>query len=343
MTNFGLTTAAVLAATFHPLQDPDEATERELLSVGDPAPALTIEAWIKGDPVEAFEPGGIYVVEFWATWCAGCRQAFPHLSSLQEKYADEVVFINVATKEASKSDTPYSESLPLVRDFVANRSDMDFTVAMDAEGDPTYRDWLVASDHRALPHTFIVDQQGRIAWDGSPHSDFDLHLDRLIDGTFDIEAEAEAREFHRRVSAEVAAGREELQGLVQNDFKKAVDHAKEWRVAARNNFDVLTAIADVFSADELSKEAHSFAGDTAMLAGNLYKHERKGLIAMTFDKAARLHAKAGDFEKAVEAAQAAFEYAPFIAAGDNPDVIERIVQAYEGQLESYKAQLDESR
>lgn len=39
------------------------------LKPGDPAPALKIDKWVKGQPVEAFEKGKVYVVEFWATWC----------------------------------------------------------------------------------------------------------------------------------------------------------------------------------------------------------------------------------------------------------------------------------
>jgi hypothetical protein len=38
------------------------------LEVGSDAPKLTIAEWVKGDKVEAFEEGHVYVIEFWATW-----------------------------------------------------------------------------------------------------------------------------------------------------------------------------------------------------------------------------------------------------------------------------------
>jgi hypothetical protein len=35
------------------------------LNIGDTAPPLRIREWIKGTPIENFEKGKIYVVEFW--------------------------------------------------------------------------------------------------------------------------------------------------------------------------------------------------------------------------------------------------------------------------------------
>lgn len=43
------------------------ATTQPTLNVGDRAPALNVDRWLKGEPVTAFQPGTIYVVEFWAT------------------------------------------------------------------------------------------------------------------------------------------------------------------------------------------------------------------------------------------------------------------------------------
>ncbi|ACV68151.1 TlpA family protein disulfide reductase [Desulfohalobium retbaense] len=37
--------------------------------------------------------GQVVVLNFWATWCAGCREEIPELVALREKYADHEVLI----------------------------------------------------------------------------------------------------------------------------------------------------------------------------------------------------------------------------------------------------------
>jgi hypothetical protein len=38
------------------------------LKPGDPAPPLAITEWVQGGPIEGFEKGKVYLIEFWATW-----------------------------------------------------------------------------------------------------------------------------------------------------------------------------------------------------------------------------------------------------------------------------------
>src|SRR5262249_43056309 len=63
------------------------------LKVGDPAPALKVSRWLQGKEVKKFEPGQVYVVEFWATWCGPCIAAMPHLAELQARYKGKGVTV----------------------------------------------------------------------------------------------------------------------------------------------------------------------------------------------------------------------------------------------------------
>src|ERR1700744_5719893 len=79
-------------------------TRSHLFDLGDPAPPLRVKEWIKGTPVENFEKGRVYVVEFWATWCAPCRAAMPHLSSLASKYKHKFTFLAIDINKNAHAD-----------------------------------------------------------------------------------------------------------------------------------------------------------------------------------------------------------------------------------------------
>jgi len=92
--------AALLALTFH-CAITSAADEESHLKIGDPAPILHPMAWIKGEPVTHYDPGRIYVVEFWATWCPPCLESVPRLTALQSKYRDELTVVGVNVLESA--------------------------------------------------------------------------------------------------------------------------------------------------------------------------------------------------------------------------------------------------
>ena len=149
--------------------------------LGDPAAPLEIATWIKGDAVDLAAAKGrkIVVVEFWATWCGPCRVSIPHLTELQKKFKDKgVVFVGVSDETPAK-----------VQPFADNMGDqMDYTVAVDRNR-RTFAAYMGAYGVNGIPHAFIVDKEGRIAWHGHPMQAMDQVLERMTANTFDLTVE----------------------------------------------------------------------------------------------------------------------------------------------------------
>jgi len=153
------------------------ATAHAAGSLGQEAPALKIATWTKGKPVDLGVAKGkqIVVVEFWATWCGPCRQSIPHLTELQKKFKDQVIFVGVSDEAAGT-----------VKPFVEKMGDkMDYVVAVDAKRQ-TSVDYMEGFGVNGIPHAFIVDKGGKIVWHGHPMAEMEDVLEEVIAGKYDL-------------------------------------------------------------------------------------------------------------------------------------------------------------
>ncbi len=143
------------------------------LKVGDKAPAVKVDKWVKGEAVSGFDSGKVYVVEFWATWCPPCIEAIPHMTELQKKHK-AVTFIGVAGSERQKGDKDAKdERLEKVEAFVKKQGDkMDYRVAFDGTR-AMPEAWLRPAGKNGIPCAFVVDHEGKVAWIGNPLSEAD--------------------------------------------------------------------------------------------------------------------------------------------------------------------------
>lgn len=170
------------------------------LTIGSPAPELKVERWMQGTPVQ-IEPKGIYVLEFWATWCVPCIEAMPHLSRLSEKYKDKATFIgvNIADRRAKEEQTPKSQ---VHVDRVAawlkqNAGKMTYGVVLDDSEGTVNRNWMLAAGKNSIPTTFIV-QDRKVVWIGHPGV-LDEPLAQIVEGKYDLAAaKAKAEEDRAR-------------------------------------------------------------------------------------------------------------------------------------------------
>lgn len=184
------------------------------LTVGSPAPALKVNRFLKGESVTVFEPGKIYVVEFWATWCGPCIEAMPHVSELQTRYP-KVTFIGVNVWEDDDS---------AAEQFLKTKGkQLSYRIASDniPEGGNAYdgamaKTWLAAAEVNGIPTAMVVDAQGRIANITHPMS-LEECLPQIISGKWDLAAAAKqhllsvlpertSREFNERMEALLKPG-----------------------------------------------------------------------------------------------------------------------------------------
>lgn len=148
------------------------AFEASALKVGDPAPEMGIDTWVKGGPVASLnEPGKLYVIEFWATWCAPCRQTIPHLTKIQAKYKDKgLTVIGVSTDEDKTKVEPFVKQMG---------SKMEYTVAIDSDG-KTSMAYKEAVGAEGIPYAFLIGGGGKVLWHGHPMAGLDNVIDLAL-------------------------------------------------------------------------------------------------------------------------------------------------------------------
>jgi thiol-disulfide isomerase/thioredoxin len=228
------------------------------LKVGDPAPALGVLSWIKGNSISQFRPGQVYVVEFWATWCPPCNRMMPVLSALQRKYAGSVTVIGIDARETERSDG----SIDFVKAFVAKKGDaMGYTVAMDdPEKHPAFDAWMGAGGSFGIPTTFIVDKGGRLVWVGHPNGDtepaFDAALEQALQGTSDLGAA------------------KKLQQQVNRETDKRKLEQPMWDAVRRRDYTAVLAEADRLKTREPGSDPQLF---TVRLGALLHINENEAL------------------------------------------------------------------
>lgn len=256
------------------------------LGIGDPAPKLEVSQWVKG---QSFDPAksdgkGVYVVEFWATWCAPCVASVPHLTELQHRFADKGLRIVGVTEHRDDN------TLEIVKQFVDKQGEkLDYAIAFDKDG-AVSRAYMEASGQDGIPTAFVIEQQGRIAWIGHPMDGLDEVIEEVVSGKFDIERARKLSDVQRSLWASwqeenweaVFKAARAWAALEPGD---ATPHLVRFQILA-HDLGKTDAARDVLV--EAVKALHDHADGLAALASEISREEpEQGIAEVALQAAAR--------------------------------------------------------
>lgn len=164
-----------------------EAFADERLTIGSPAPPIKVATWIKGPPVTAFEKGKVYVVVFHTTAGSPYDQAFACLTDIAKKYEGKLTLfgVDVWEKDGPQDQASINKKVADYANSLGNQ--LAYRLAVDDTKDTMARSWVLASGTMART-CFIVNRDGKIAWIGHAREGIEKVLDKVIAGTFDLDA-----------------------------------------------------------------------------------------------------------------------------------------------------------
>lgn len=136
-------------------------------------PAL--ETWLKGEPHRGFQPGKVFVFDFFATNCSHCKEYAPLITRLAREYgAKGLEFVAI-------TDEPEDR----VRAWLAQPGKLDevpYSVAVDTDRSSLAS--LQAGTFRSFNPRFFVMRDGVLLWHGHP-KEAEPVLAAIVAGTWD--------------------------------------------------------------------------------------------------------------------------------------------------------------
>lgn len=138
------------------------------VSIGSPAPELgatrSFNTEDKGPVSLSSYRGQVVLIDFWATWCGPCVAAIPHVQELDRKFRDKGLVVIGHTDGSSRN----------LDAFIAEKK-ITYIITVGADIGNAY-------GVTGIPRVFLIDTEGKIAWDGHPAELQEATVANLVKG-----------------------------------------------------------------------------------------------------------------------------------------------------------------
>jgi thiol-disulfide isomerase/thioredoxin len=104
------------------------------------------------------------LIDFWATWCAPCRNNVPHLNAVAEKYGPRGLSVLALSMEKVETVAPHLATWGMKYAVLAGGSN------------PLQTSLSI----RALPYAILVDKSNKIVWRGQPEELTDVLVESQL-------------------------------------------------------------------------------------------------------------------------------------------------------------------
>ncbi|MBX5196664.1 TlpA family protein disulfide reductase [Rhizobium laguerreae] len=146
------------------------------VKVGDSAPSIIDVGWVRGRPLETFQPGNVYILVFLTATRGGCAEIMPDLVQLQEKYrTDGLEVIGIVIKWPTTAAAARVYVNAWLNQTCPN---LNFRVGVDFTGQ-IHSLWMDPI-HSVVPYSFVLDRGGKVA---SVHP---IDLDDVVRKALDV-------------------------------------------------------------------------------------------------------------------------------------------------------------
>ncbi|TAF31517.1 MAG: DUF3738 domain-containing protein [Cytophagales bacterium] len=148
------------------------------LKVGEQTPKLIVSDYILNASANTQLEGKFLVLEFWATWCAPCLEAVPHLNSLQEQFKTQknLLFVSLTYEKPEKVKRTLSR-IPF-KTIVASDQSKSYEAAFNV---------------KAIPQTVLIDKKNIVQWIGMPDKLTSSMIEQFLRGEPVISQAAEEK------------------------------------------------------------------------------------------------------------------------------------------------------